>query len=128
MSEKILVVAKEKQSWALQDILEVARRLGCEIRWLHEHERAPYGSLAFYTKAKKGKWARPARRKIMITKSFNDCSFPQLVERVRNIIFSKAVSRSETPVVRRTRQADVELEKMRLREIKNIRDKHSLLY
>lgn len=114
MSAKMLVVAKEKHLFALQDIIEAARRLGCETKWLYEGERAPYGSIAFYTKAQKGKWARHARRKIMITKSFNECTtFMQLVERVRKVIFPK--------------QSSVEIETLRIREIQRIQSRHSLL-
>ncbi|MBI4224945.1 MAG: hypothetical protein HY617_01295 [Candidatus Sungbacteria bacterium] len=128
ISRKPLVVAKEKHLHVFQDILEIARRLGCEIRWLHENERAPYGSIVFFRKAKKGKWARPARRKVMITKSFNECTFPELAERVKKVLFPQAVSHSETPIVCRTHQSNTELERMRILEIQRIRDRHSLLY
>lgn len=103
MGRKVLVVAKEKHLLAIQDIIEAARRIGCEIRWLESWENAPFGSRAFYTKAEKGKWARSARQKIIVKKSFNECTFQQLVERVRNIIFPNHITRSTDRVARQER-------------------------
>lgn len=127
MNGKILVVAKEKNLIAIQDILEAARRIGCEIRWLQEWEKAPSGSWTFYTKAAKGKWARFARQKIMITKSFNDCNFLQLVERVRNVIFSDHAHVSANATARASRQLSARIERLRALEIQKIRFRHSLL-
>jgi len=87
MNNKPVVVAREKHLTSIRDILEVARWLGCEIRWLESWQNAPQGSIAVHTKTGRGTWARPARRRFLVRPGFAKCTFPELVEKMRKILF-----------------------------------------
>ena len=97
MSRKHLIVAREKGNHLIQDFIEVARRLGCDVRWLEAWEHAPAGSIAVFTKSHVGGWTRGAKQMFEIRESFGKHSFQEKQEVARSML-------SLSPIVLRERK------------------------
>ncbi len=81
----MLVVAQQQHIVDIQDIMEAARRLGCEVRWLRPGEKAPRGSVAFFTEAGKGAWTQSAGRRVLVKPAFRGKTFAELMEQANKL-------------------------------------------